>query len=164
MKAKKTQLIFSCCVSLHLCRHVFSASVSILSVRILCNAHLQAGGPICVHAKSILPKQRRSRSWLLVLFPDHVSPDGNLVYTRSSLITVPELSLSVVITWIRSSTLSNKLFFMWVPLWFTVLINLVKIILFSDTKKKHVHTYSVPSLPSYSLQQEIHDFPAKWVQ
>lgn len=52
MKAKKTQLIFSCCVSLRLCRHVFSVSVSILSVHILCNAHLQAGGPICSHAKS----------------------------------------------------------------------------------------------------------------
>lgn len=52
MKAKKTQLIFSC---RRLCWHLFSMSASVLSPRVLCNAHLQAGGLICVRVNSGRP-------------------------------------------------------------------------------------------------------------
>lgn len=72
-------------------RHLFSVSVSILSLCVSCNAHLQAGGVICVHVNPLRPVCQsiweQGLDCLIACFTRWLP----LHYYRSSLIVVPKL-------------------------------------------------------------------------
>lgn len=126
---------------------VFCVSFHLVSPVVSCNAHLQAGGLICARAKSQSPFCQNGGDQspdclcsFQTMFHQMASP-----LHRSSPITVAELFLTIVITWIWFRTVFNTLF-LFGSFYFSLFLYFWSKLYFLSSGKNMCTHYSVLSL------------------